>query len=319
MGTMSCSTLKELIDTTTGTLHVTRESFAQDILNISRDTIRNWERNENVTRSPRARYNFNMFRAFMEHPYDRLGELHGTSGISRESCDLITSHYNDWLKHYNQSAPYQNDNGEKSRLPHLKSSNMFAKLLRWKDGSKSSVPFETKKVGMGDYEEDLDIFDEAILYRHDVLDGPSNLSLRIELISSGLIEMITVGRVQHGLNVETYRNSRGRVAPLNFKVNPSWSEIIYSLRIFNGFQRGFENIAIKQFNDSTVDRMGITMDFRSVFVCTQFDQRPVAHHILFDGHSNEIPAHRSEDSTLWHTEYTTPAPNSRIRLSWLLK
>ncbi len=246
--------------------------------------------------------------------------------------DAIKQHYKCWwdsaeIKKDSDPGNGINEESEKQPQPaqplpmaHFSAVTLFAKLIRWKDRELYDAPFETKTMGMGNYKTEVAIYDEAVLYRHDTIASPTQGSVRIELISSGIFDVASIGHEQPALTFETYRNNDGRVAPLNFHVRPNQKEINYIVRSANGFQRGNENIAVKSFNDAYADELRIAVDFSSVVTSAQdFAEAPKAHYIPVDGSEREIQAYEVNDANLWYASYNNPELNSRLRMSWRLK
>lgn len=205
--------------------------------------------------------------------------------------------------------------------PYFRKTAIFAKLLRWKNREQFPAPrpFETRTVGMEGFMTELEIYDEAVLYRYDTIESTSTGHIRIELITSGVIEVTALAARQPDLNVETYRNNKGRVAPLRYYVSPNETEIVHIVRIYNGFQRGEENLAVKQYTASTSREISLAVDFCSVLESVQFRDEPKAHYIQLNGSEVSIQTQQSEDATLWYASQYSPEPDSRIRLSWELE
>ena len=245
---------------------------------------------------------------FMENPRRKIPRA------SREDCETVTAHYRHWRETY--------DAGAAGDAPRFESASfVFATIIRWRDGSKpSAAPFEVREAGMGGYREQVAVFDEAVVYRHDVVRRPNVRELRVDAVSNGLVEVSVADRAGAAMGLETYANTKGRNVPLVFKADSEIARVSYVVRIFNGFQRGFENFAIKQFDGCSVDRVSVTVDFALPLLSARFAQTPTARYIPFAGGGGRaLPMSRSADSALWRVEHSAPEADSRVDISWSLE
>lgn len=246
---------------------------------------------------------------FMENPRRKIPRA------SREDCETVTAHYRSWRETHDAGAP----NG----MPGFESASfVFATIIRWRDGSKpSAAPFEVREAGMGGYREQVAVFDEAVVYRHDVARRPNGRELRVDAVSNGLVEVSVADRAGAAMGLETYANTKGRNVPLVFKADSEIARVSYVVRIFNGFQRGFENFAIKQFDGCSVDRVSVTVDFALPLLSARFAKTPSAHYIPFAGGGGKkaLAMSRSADSALWRVEHSAPEADSRVDISWSLE
>ena len=300
---MSCKSFEELTRAASGILGVTKTELA-DLLGVHRNTLARWEANGAPPRDALA-YPLG---DFMENPRRKIPRA------SREDCESVAAHYRAWRESREADAT--------GGIPGFESfSSVFVTMIRWRDRSQpSAVPFEIRKVGMGGYYEDAEVFDEAVIYRHDVVKHPNGADIRVDAISSGLIEVAAAGSADAALGLETYANTKGRNVPMVFETSSEIARVSYVARIFNGFQRGFENFAVKQFDGCSVDKVSVTVDFAIPLLSARFAKTPTARYIPFAGDGREeIPISRSADSALWRVEHSGPEPDSRIDVSWSLK
>ena len=300
---MACKSFEELTRAARGILGVTKTDLA-NLLGVHRNTLARWEANGAPPRESLA-YPFG---DFMENPRRKIPRA------PREDCETVAAHYRAWRARYDADATRE--------IPRFESSSsVFVAVIRWRDRSNpSAVPFETRKVGMGGYYEDVEVFDEAVAYRHDVVRRPNGADLRIDAASNGLIEVALADSANVALGLETYANTKGRNVPMVFETDSEIARVSYVVRIFNGFQRGSENFAIKQFDGCSVDRVSVTVDFAIPLLSARFAKTPTARYIPFAGDGEkEIPMSRSADSALWRVEHSAPEPDSRVDVSWSLE
>ena len=300
---MACKSFEELTRAATGVLGITKTELA-DLLGIHRNTLARWEASGGPPREALA-YPLG---DFMENPRAKIPRA------SRRDCETVAAHYRAWRERHDADAP-----GDVP--PFESSSSVFVAMIRWRDRAKpSAVPFETRKVGMGGYYQEVDVYDEAVVYRNDLVRHPNRSDVRVDAISSGLIEVAVAGSANAALGLETYANTKGRNIPLVFDAPSEISRVSYVVRIFNGFQRGFENFAVKQFHGCSVDKVSLTLDFTIPLLSARFAETPTARYIPFAGEGRkDVPINRSKDSALWRVEYSAPEPDSRVDVSWSLE
>ncbi len=258
--------------------------------------------------------------AFLENPQADGRE----SKISPETAENVKRIYRGWKAKtlVSEALPEETytPRTAQSGEAHFKSTSLFAKLIRWKDRSACpDSPFACEKVGMKGLELEIPVFDEAILYRQDVFHSPFDGELTMDAISSGALVVAGLRPEQPSLNVATYKNTKGGTAHLRFRVRPNQSEIIYVTRIFNGFQKGDENLAVKQFHNSTTDSIHLSVDFEEILTEAKFSKTPRFHQVHSDGAETEVHGSQTEDMPrLWHASIS-PDYDSRLRLSWSLE
>ena len=300
---MSCKSFEELTRAASGVLGVSKAEFAER-LGVHRNTLRRWE----MVGAPPPEALAYPLEDFMRNPRRKMPRA------SREDCETVAAHYRSWRESH--------DAGARSGAPRFESTSfVFATILRWRDGSKpSAAPFEVRKAGMGGYSEEVAVFDEAVVYRHDVVWRPNMPELRVDAMSNGLVEVSVADSANAALGLETYANTKGRNVPIVFKADSEVARVSYVVRVFNGFQRGFENFAIKQFDGCSVDRVSITVDFALPLLSAGFAKTPAARYIPFAGGVKKaLPMTSSADSALWRVEHSSPEADSRVDISWSLE
>ena len=192
---MCCRSLDELIPLIISRLGIRSRNRFADLIGVHSDTLSNWRNNENVITHPRSASAFNDFRIFANNPKEFINTRKNNEDARRLQTSLtddinedIKQHYQDWKGHFDEnqlSTPAQSSQDSspvhksypQRPLPvyqstvHFRNTAIFAKLIRWKDKENSECPFETKTVGMRDYKTEVDIYDEAVLYRHDTIES----------------------------------------------------------------------------------------------------------------------------------------------------
>ncbi len=144
----------------------------------------------------------------------------------------------------------------------------------------------------------IDIFDETVLYYHSSIESTTQQRLFVDLQSSGVIEINTLGTEQLQLDIEAYRRSNGKWVRMYAGLDDE-SHITFVQRIYNGFQRGNEDLAIKVFNHSTAEVLHLTIDYGEALSHAGFTINPHADYFLPNGDSKPVVTYQSEDINLW--------------------
>lgn len=330
---MSCVTLKELIDRATGELGTTRAFFATHILGIHRDTLRNWERDEGVTRSPRAASSFNKFIAFMESPRGKFLEADKNMSASdrydnlskepsSESFDRIREHYHAWKLEYDSNY---SDSEYHSLGTRVKSSTMLTVVTQWNDKrlpEKRTIRINNAEGNTVLEKQDIPVLDEYICYRHDALSPVSNMNqgeAKLRWDSYGKIEILEDGITEFSEEIEPRRlslDSDRDNAHLILKVDPARPHLNYFVRIINDLQRKDKDLSMKTLDGLPTEMMQLSVNYALVYgtgLGMQLDERPKGYYIFRD-YYKEIEVHKG--NMTWTTLYKDPEPDSLLRLQW---
>lgn len=332
---------KELISEVTALLRVSDRLLARSC-NISSSTLRRWQTDGISQRTSRSDA-YRNFEAYVRNDHktiavNEIGRV--PTPVDPEVSQRIVDLYEQCMK-TSDSAPaalpqqisnaLDEQNGKAdSRLDEQHSEDIltrfgtisvYANLIRWRKKGVSSIPFETKVIGMDELQGTHDIYDEMILYTHNTIIETRARTLKINLLTSGTIELTHIGEQDFSVDKEIFEKTNGVMLPINLQLGQSQNVINYIRKVYNGFQQGHEELALRLPDNSTASRIEITLDFSEITNYAVFLEEPRAEYAILDRTMppESVPVFSKNDGAVWYTSYDEPQQGYRLLMKWALK
>ena len=336
---ISAELVQELIRETTGLLGISNKILAESC-GISPSTLENW-RNNGLTRVIVNRSIYARFDSYMRRSRKTIARDHSGSKnvvVDAEVAQEIVRLYSEWFKAAELALPdaeaevistqvaatqersgHQNRLSSTDALTHFEAISVYANLIKWRDKSISQNPIESKTIGMEGIRGTQEIYDELILFAYNSILETHDRSLPVLLRTSGVLEVANIGDQQFLLDKEVHEQTGGEMLPLHLDIRKDHKQIIFVQRIYNGFQRGNEDLAIRVFDNSIADKLHMTVDFTSVLTHKKFLQPPTAQYIALGESGRPVSTHNVMQGTIWSAFYEQPQPRARLQMSWTLE
>ncbi len=330
---------EELISEVTALLRVSDRLLAKSC-EISPSTLRNWK-TDGISPGITKTVAYRKFEAYMRNGQKTIASNEigrGPTAVDAEVSQRIAVLYEQCLKNSQPATavlPVEVSNPLDENIEEPDSSrgsqqsgdiltqfgtiSVYANLTRWRDRDVSSEPFESKVVGMGAIRREEEVYDELVLFSHNSILQTQSRSLPILLRTSGVLEVTNIDNEQFLLDREIHEQTEGRVLPLHLQISRLQREIRFVERIYNGFQRGNEDLAIRVFDNSTASLLHITVDFSSVLTYSRFLETPTAQYIALGESGRPVSTRNLLNGNIWYVVFEHPQPGSRLQMSWSLK
>lgn len=325
----------ELIRETTGLLRISNKVLAYSC-GISPSTLANWRRvgvSQAAAKSPAYR-NFEAYMKDFEKKiaYQETGR--GTSPVDsevsrrlvtlyerfkRDSCATPTLPSVEVVEELQETSHFRGENRKEDFLTQFENISVSANLIRWRDRDISREPFDSKIVGMGGVRNKTEIYDELTLFSYNSVIQTQDRNMPVLLRTSGVLEVTNIGNEQFLLDKEVHEQTGGKVLPLQLPISKNHREITFVEKIFNGFQRGNENLAVRVFDNSVTNMLHITVDFSLVLTYNRFLELPTAQYIALGGIGRPVPTSNLMNGSIWYAFLNNPDPGSRLQMSWSLE
>ena len=331
---------KELIREIAGLLRVSNKVLAHSC-GISPSTLENWRR-VGISQAAERSSAYRNFDSFMKDDHKRIAYNEtgrGTQAVDSAVSEKIVLIYERWLEESRtalddlppevgsaldepieerDSSPYTTRQAG-DILTRFRTISVYANLVRWRDRDKSCRPFESKTVGMGAIRGEKEIYDELVLFSQNSILQTQDRDFPVPLRTSGVLEAINIDDEQFLLDREVHEQTDGRVMPLHLQVTRHHREIKFVERIYNGFQRGNENLAIRVFDNSITESLHMTVDFSSVLTYSRFLELPTAQYIALGESGRPVSTRNLMQGNIWYAVFEHPKPGSRLQMAWSLK
>ena len=336
---VSAEFVQELVRETTGLLGISNRILAESC-GISPSTLENW-RNNGLTRVIVNRSIYARFDSYMRRSQKVIARDHSgrkNVAVDAEVSREIVRLYGEWFEAAElalseagaevisaqstatqERSSHQNRLSSTDALTHFEAISVYANLIRWRDKSISRNPFESKTIGMERIRGAQEIYDELVLFAYNSILETQDRSLPVLLRTSGVLEVVNIGDQQFLLDKEVHEQTGGEMLPLHLDVRKDHKQIIFVQRIYNGLQRGNEDLAIRVFDNSIADKLHMTIDFTSVLAHGKFLQPPTAQYIALGESGRPVSTHNVMQGTIWSAFYEHPQPGSRLQMSWTLE
>ena len=206
----------------------------------------------------------------------------------------------------------------------LHSMDYFVEIRRWKDKEDGAVkPFETRRVGIDNAKVDVDIYDEAVVYRNYSLKTMGAREFRSSLVSTGVTELEGISHSMDHINIVsgTYKNSSGGNLKYSVDLRPNDKHVMIRQRIYNGFQGDSQSFEVTA-KRLGADRANLSIDFEPILQDAEFVSEPSGYFNNDDDPketNTSIPIRKSENGAIWSVSCKDLQLDTRIGMEWTLK